>query len=258
MRFINEELFGNYDLEAPYRNKLRGITSRLGLSDTDREVLFVCVCLSTTHGGVCRNPETARAATADTIAEYLLLPVCVVNKSLVILQDLSLIIRCADRGSEAISLTEFVMRSVQLVWTKNKNRMFLIRKPTTSSIDYDDEYFEQTQTTRNTQHATHAPNLDGLGKLSGYIYVIYSDATGLYKIGRSRNPNRRIKDLMGGGNPFKLKLLHVMPTRDAQQAESIMHQKYHDNRHGGEWFELSRNELSEIMSMKEIKVNGGD
>ena len=74
-----------------------------------------------------------------------------------------------------------------------------------------------------------------------YVYLIKSEESGLYKIGVSKNPNTRLKQLQTG-NGDKLKLLEKFQTDHAFKVESAMKNTYSYLRKNGEWFELSLKE----------------
>jgi hypothetical protein len=73
------------------------------------------------------------------------------------------------------------------------------------------------------------------------IYLIQSIETGCYKIGTSKNPNKRIEKLQTG-NSSKLKIIFTFKSDLATQIEKILHRKYSHLKRHGEWFELSLNE----------------
>ena len=70
-----------------------------------------------------------------------------------------------------------------------------------------------------------------------HLYIIQSDKTGAIKIGRSKNPENRLKQLQTG-SPYKLKLLLVVEGRG--DLEKRLHQKLDKwkQRRNGEWFEF--------------------
>lgn len=66
-----------------------------------------------------------------------------------------------------------------------------------------------------------------------YLYFIQSDATGMIKIGRSKYPEKRLKQLQTG-NPNKLKLIACF--KDLGWKEKIIHEKLKSWSESGEWF----------------------
>lgn len=78
------------------------------------------------------------------------------------------------------------------------------------------------------------------------IYLIKSLNEGVYKIGVSKNPNKRLKEVQTG-NPSPVEILHLYETENAYKVEKSLHNRYsHLNTHG-EWFELSINEELSFM-----------
>lgn len=73
---------------------------------------------------------------------------------------------------------------------------------------------------------------------SDKLYIVQSDITGDIKIGRSKNPRKRLKQLQTG-SPTKLKLLVEIP--NAGYYEKILHKKLekYKIRKRGEWFSFN-------------------
>ena len=65
------------------------------------------------------------------------------------------------------------------------------------------------------------------------LYIIQSDKTGMIKIGRSKNPQKRLKQLQTG-NPNKLKL--IASFKGEGWKEKIVHERLDRYRLEGEWF----------------------
>lgn len=77
-----------------------------------------------------------------------------------------------------------------------------------------------------------------------FIYLIQSLENSYYKIGVSKNPARRIKQLQTG-NSSELKLCCTYKTDMANRIESVLHRRYSHLNKEGEWFDLSvLNELT--------------
>lgn len=69
-----------------------------------------------------------------------------------------------------------------------------------------------------------------------YVYVAQEEISGRYKIGISKDPERRVKEL-NIGNPEKLKLVHAyLATEDGYQSEILAHKLFEDSRIRSEWF----------------------
>ena len=70
------------------------------------------------------------------------------------------------------------------------------------------------------------------------IYLIKSLNEGIYKIGVSKNPNKRLKEVQTG-NPAPVEIIQLYESEIAYKIETALHNRYsHYNTHG-EWFELS-------------------
>lgn len=69
-----------------------------------------------------------------------------------------------------------------------------------------------------------------------YVYVAQEEVSGRYKIGISKDPERRVKEL-NIGNPEGLKLVHAyLATEEGYQSEIIAHKIFEDSRLRSEWF----------------------
>ena len=77
--------------------------------------------------------------------------------------------------------------------------------------------------------------------MSGYVYLIGSPTFGWYKIGKSKTPEVRVKDL-GILLPFKLHIIGVWAAENHHLMETALHEMYASCRINGEWFEFSKKE----------------
>lgn len=78
---------------------------------------------------------------------------------------------------------------------------------------------------------------------SGYVYVIRVRSR--YKIGMSKDPDRRIKDLRTSC-PDPLHMVHKLFSIDMKALEARLHKIFENNRLHGEWFELDANDIEYI------------
>jgi hypothetical protein len=84
------------------------------------------------------------------------------------------------------------------------------------------------------------------------IYLIKSIKYGCYKIGVSKNPDKRLKQLQTG-NPSELELLCVYDSEIAFKIEKVLHNTFNINKEHGEWFDLSiKDEFYFINECKKI------
>lgn len=89
----------------------------------------------------------------------------------------------------------------------------------------------------------------GADRPPGYVYVIKSP-TGAYKIGRTIDPDNRLKTF-SVKLPFEVEYLYVIPTCDPRGLEGELHNKFKDKRINGEWFSLDDDDLAFFGWLKE-------
>jgi hypothetical protein len=88
-----------------------------------------------------------------------------------------------------------------------------------------------------------------------YVYLIKSLEDSRYKIGVSRDPFQRIKNLQTG-NSSELKLVNSYKTLFANIIEKTLQRRYSHLNKKGEWFEMSvENEISFITECEKIEKN---
>jgi hypothetical protein len=72
------------------------------------------------------------------------------------------------------------------------------------------------------------------------LYVIgEGDGSGVVKIGKSVDPQKRLSGLQTG-NPRRLRVLHVEP--EAGHLEEQLHERFAEIRIGGEWFDFGHDD----------------
>ena len=72
---------------------------------------------------------------------------------------------------------------------------------------------------------------------AGFVYLIRQTITPYYKIGKSKNPYKRMQTLQIG-TPLELQIVSRVWSFDALQLESVLHQYFDAYRIRGEWFNL--------------------
>jgi len=88
-----------------------------------------------------------------------------------------------------------------------------------------------------------------------YVYLIHSLENSYYKIGISKHPNKRIKEL-NTGNSSELKLIETYESEFASKIEKALHMRYSHYRMEGEWFKLSlENEVTFKDDCEKIEKN---
>src|SRR5690606_36217138 len=88
-----------------------------------------------------------------------------------------------------------------------------------------------------------------------WIYLIKCDEDSLYKVGKSKNPNKRVNQLQTG-NPDKIRIVHQFKTENAGKVEKYFHNRYNHCKKEGEWFDLDlKEELDFINNCKKADYN---
>lgn len=71
----------------------------------------------------------------------------------------------------------------------------------------------------------------------GWVYFIGNRENKIVKIGYSRSPKTRLKELQTGC-PYKLSIIYLLP--GGIKLEKLLHKKYEDYKLNGEWFKLEK------------------
>ena len=88
-----------------------------------------------------------------------------------------------------------------------------------------------------------------------YVYLIRKKNESKYKIGISKNPITRIKQLQTGSDS-ELVLINVYKTENSIKVEKTLHNIYSHNNLNLEWFDLSlEDELKFVETCKKIDKN---
>lgn len=83
---------------------------------------------------------------------------------------------------------------------------------------------------------------------SEYIYVLRSVSTGIFKIGRSDKPRRRIEQIQRDSSSL-IEMVHLYTCEDSRRVEKELHQRFKSVREHGEWFRLAAEDLKHIESL---------
>jgi hypothetical protein len=81
----------------------------------------------------------------------------------------------------------------------------------------------------------------------GFVYLF--KANGLYKIGRSKDPEKRMRKMASAIMPFQIEKVHSIGCKDAHASEREFHKRFAPKRRMGEWFELTDEDVQAIMSI---------
>lgn len=83
------------------------------------------------------------------------------------------------------------------------------------------------------------------GKAPGYVYFVQEYMTGSFKIGKTKQIDRRM-NVFNVKLPFENQLIFLIKTADHHQTELAFHRYFSDKRLEGEWFSLTRDDLAWI------------
>jgi len=84
----------------------------------------------------------------------------------------------------------------------------------------------------------------------GFVYLIHSVKSDLYKIGLSKCPEKRLYTLqLQQGTFSKLIMLHTIQTEDMYGLEQGLHGKFDAKRKHGEWFALDEADIDYVLSL---------
>ena len=81
----------------------------------------------------------------------------------------------------------------------------------------------------------------------GYVYLIRETGQNLYKIGKSINPKKRVRSIIGG-HPNKAHVVHIAWFEDHSYAEQMFLDTFSKTRQNGEWFILEEEDVEFIKS----------
>lgn len=97
-----------------------------------------------------------------------------------------------------------------------------------------------------------------IGVLSEYIYVAWEKGTSHYKIGRTNDPDKRIKQLNSGTKrASQVEMIKVLAVQDSNVAEDLLHGKFADKNIRGEWFDLHPHDVKYLLDLENV-FNEGD
>jgi hypothetical protein len=83
----------------------------------------------------------------------------------------------------------------------------------------------------------------------GFVYLAYC-STGHYKIGFSKQPDKRIKHF-DTQMPVDVTIIHTIETDDAPELEKVLQRHYRPKRQKGEWFALEKRDVETLKAIPE-------
>ena len=78
------------------------------------------------------------------------------------------------------------------------------------------------------------------------VYLIHNPDNGLTKIGYSKCPQRRLKNIQWGNNMRGLRLVNSWQSPDAFTTEQELHKRFAKRLVSGEWFNLTQEDIDTI------------
>ena len=91
--------------------------------------------------------------------------------------------------------------------------------------------------------------LPAIGR-AGYVYVIRGRDDGLYKIGLTVDPVKRLQTFQTARPDLSFE--HLIRCRDRYAVERRLHEQFARKRRRGEWFALDRGDLEAIKRLKTL------
>lgn len=86
-----------------------------------------------------------------------------------------------------------------------------------------------------------------------YLYVIRCARTRYFKIGVAKNYIKRIEDLQRA-NPLRLDIAYTFLLPGESNIERILHKKFSEQNIRGEWFDLTDEDISELLRIVESHI----
>lgn len=86
----------------------------------------------------------------------------------------------------------------------------------------------------------------------GYVYMMESirDYDTAYKIGYSKNPNKRLENIQTGNDGF-VKLVYTYNSPNARKIEKAIHRFYGHRNKNMEWFDLDMKDVVDFIPLCE-------
>jgi len=89
----------------------------------------------------------------------------------------------------------------------------------------------------------------------GVYFIGIRERSGIFKIGVSKDCEKRIKQLQTG-NPDNLYIYRIIKTKKPFPVESAIHKYHKDSHYRGEWYKITRHQVDKIdITQKGKNVN---
>lgn len=219
--------FGNYDQADTYHLALRNIAQEL--TDDAHELLFVAVCLADEITGVLFAHNERRSLTIDDFFLYSTLHYPDFMTRMDGLLRSSYLINIWERRRNVLMLDDYTLRGILEL---HERAPLNLARPRPKPFENNGHY-------------------DMSNPRAGFVYIAEAQ-TGVFKIGKARDPKERVKGFAGAVMPFEIRLIHTIYAPNATAAEHLFHRMFHHKRRAGEWFALSRQEVEWLQTMRAI------
>lgn len=87
---------------------------------------------------------------------------------------------------------------------------------------------------------------------SGWVYLMRSKRTLLYKIGLSKNVKERLRSVRTGKDDSTIEVVFMLKTKDMYKSEQWLHRQFSIQRVEGEWFRLSKADVAAIEQLGKL------
>jgi hypothetical protein len=226
-------LFGQFNASVQYRKVAETYTE--DLSKPVSNVLYTVICLSSISSGLVVNPETGSGADARTIYLYCAEDIDTFNEAMNSLRQHNILQHVSSKNHEAYTLHNAILYAAQRAQQSCNYPALIVNK----------NYTREQRSKDRQAYKSSNPN-------AGYVYIIASDS-GLFKIGKSKDPDQRLKGI-ATSSAHNLTLLHTIYCDDMGIAEAELHHRYRNCRQSGEWFKLTDKDVSRIMKTKRMNT----
>lgn len=159
---------------------------------------------------------------------------------------------CRDIAEELKMDTLLVEEIIQFCI---KEGLFQIDKKTNRVLCLKLLHHLDNHLSRNPEIRKIINNFNMLQKINHDQYIYIIKGMEYYKIGKSKNVDRRLKEFKVA-IPYKIELYSKISVSDMDDAEKALHTKYENNRIEGEWFKLDNTSINKMLEFLILNYNG--